>query len=97
MKTGSENQPWVVLDSPKPPRVALSESYWMSPPPQRSARCAYWVHQIERGWLPNRSICRNGYHSSADWYGVYIWEYLNVLAPLITQKRTQLASSGYNA
>lgn len=97
MKTGSENQPWVALDSPKPPKVASSESYWMGPPPQRSARCAYWVLQIERGWLPNRRISCEGYHSSADWYGVYIWEYLNVLAPLITQKRTQLASSGCNA
>jgi hypothetical protein len=89
MKTGAGG-PWVTLEKPKPPRVSDRYVWWMYQPPHGSERCAYWVRQIEAGWLPNRSISMNGYDSSAAWYGVWIWEYLNVLAPLIDQKRKEL-------
>ena len=97
MKTGSDNRRWMILERPKPAKVSDAEDYWLFAPSQLSARCAYWVRQIERGWLPNRRIVREGYQYGADWYGVYIWEYLNVLDPLIRQKRAQLASSPLNA
>lgn len=97
MKTGSGNRRWMILERPKPAKVSDAEEYWLFAPSQLSARCAYWVRQIERGWLPNRRIVREGYQNGADWYGVYIWEYLNVLDPLVTQKRTQFASSCSNA
>lgn len=87
LKTGSENRPWITLESPKPPPVAEVEDYWGSPPPGLSARCWYWMRQIERGWLPNRRISGEGYHSSAIWYGVWIWEWLNIIYPLIGAKR----------
>ncbi|MBY4212880.1 hypothetical protein HQO42_14920 [Rhodococcus fascians] len=87
MKTGSGGRPWIELESPKPPPVQDEQSYWMDAPPEPSERCRYWVRQIEAGWMPNRSVSGNGYHGSAVWYGVWIWEYLNVLYPLIESKR----------
>lgn len=88
-RTGSEGRPWVQLHHPKPPRVEDEMRYWGDQPPEPSPRCVYWVSQIERGWLPNRRIGMEGYHTSALWYGVYIWEYLNVLSPMISMKRQQ--------
>lgn len=92
-RTGSEGRLWVQLDRPKPPRIHDEMEYWESPPPQPSERCLYWTRQIERGWLPNRRISGECYHCSAVWYGVYIWEYLHVLAPLIDSKRRQVVAA----
>jgi hypothetical protein len=58
MKTGSDNGRWMILERPKPAKVSDAEDYWLFTPPQPSARSAYWVRQIERGWLPNRHIVR---------------------------------------
>lgn len=66
----------------KPPRVKDEQTFWIDPPPERSARCAWWVEQFAAGWKPNRRIRGEGYHGSACFYGVYIWEYLNVIYPL---------------
>lgn len=86
-RMGSGGRPWVVLEKPKPPRVQDRYRYWSERPPALSARCQYWVRQIERGWMPNRRISREGYDNSSDWYGVFIWEYLNVLAPMVRERR----------
>ena len=69
--------------TPMPPRVADIEQHWGEPPPVRSPRCAAWVTRIRAGWRPNRRISGMGYYDSAEYYGVYIWEYLNVLSPLL--------------
>ena len=82
-KTGGMNTAWVEYDSPKPPPVRDRYTYWGDAPDELSARCQWWVRQIERGWRPNRHIRREGYDTSAEWYGVYIWEYLNVILPLL--------------
>ena len=82
MKTGSQGRSWVVLEPNRPPRVPDVEDYWGDPPPGMSERCAYWVRQFARGWAPNRRVRREGYYSAAEWYGVYLWEYLHVLSPL---------------
>ncbi|GGM26944.1 hypothetical protein GCM10011608_09690 [Micromonospora sonchi] len=84
-KTGSGGGPWVELETPKPPRVPDHYTYWAEPPPELSARCVYWLRQIERGWLPNKSIGGKGYDCTAQWFGVYLWEYLNVLYPRISE------------
>lgn len=89
-KTGSVGQPWVEIEQPKPARVDDRYQYWTEPPPARSLRCEYWVRQIGRGWMPNRRISGECYDCSAEWYGVYIWEYLNVLYPLISERREQI-------
>lgn len=87
-KTGGWGGPWVELERPKPPRVDDVEFHWARWPPEGgppalSARCAYWVRQIEAGWRPPRRIGREGYYNSAEWYGVYIVEYLEVIDPLL--------------
>ncbi|MBB3041188.1 hypothetical protein [Nocardioides soli] len=83
-KTGGGGGKWVAYDSPKPPAVADHYAFWGDAPPTRSERCAWWVRQIERGWRPNRRIAGECYDCSAEWYGVYIWEYLNVIAPALS-------------
>lgn len=78
---------WVDLETPKPKPVEDHYAYWTDPPPEMSERCAYWLRQIDRGWLPNRFWRREGYDTSAgDLYGVYIWEWLNVLQPTISER-----------
>lgn len=90
-RTGGWGGPWVELE-PKPERVDRVEEYWMERPPLLSPRCVYWVRQILRGWRPSRRISGEGYHGATEWYGVFLWEYLNVLAPLLNVlQRTQFA------
>lgn len=94
MKTGSEGQPWIELERPKPAPINddAYRYFGQIAPPELSERCKYWVRQIERGWLPNKHISRNGYSGATEWYGVYVWEYVNVLYPLIESKRRALAT-----
>ena len=82
-RTGSGGGPWVDLERPKPPKVDDHYAYWLEPPPQLSERCQYWIRQIERGWCPNRRWSQEGYDSSAKLYGVWIWEYCNVISPAL--------------
>ncbi len=89
-KTGSMGRPWVTLERPKPPRVEDRYAYWNDPPPEMSERCAYWLRQINAGWLPNRRISMEGYDGRAAWFGVWIWEYLHLLAPAIDRRRAEL-------
>jgi len=65
-----------------PPRVDRY-AYWTNEPPDRSARCAWWVSRFEAGWRPNRRVWRMGYDECAEYFGVYLWEYLNVISPLM--------------
>lgn len=65
-----------------PPKVADEQAYWTSPPPEPSARCEWWRKQFAEGWRPNRRVSQMGYHEAANFYGVYIWEYLNVISQL---------------
>lgn len=68
----------------KPPqRVDDPQKYWTEPPPSRSPRLVYWLERIHHGWRPNRRLQGMGYHTATDWYGVYVWEYLNVLSPAL--------------
>lgn len=68
-----------------PRRVDNVEEYWGDKPPRPSHRCVYWLLRFKAGWAPNRRIRSFGYYASAEWYGVWIWEYLNVLAPIIAR------------
>lgn len=82
-RTGGSGGDWVELDRPKPPSVADRYEYWSSPPPERSARCAYWLAQVGRGWRPSRRVRGWGYDGAASWYGVWIWEYLHEIRPAL--------------
>lgn len=70
------------MTQPSPQRVKDHYEFWGEPPPERSARCQYWVDRVARGWAPNRRISRMGYDTAADFLGVWIWEWLHVLRPL---------------
>jgi hypothetical protein len=59
------------------------ERYWLEPPPESSPRLSHWLAKVAAGWQPNRRISGMGYYEAAEWYGVYIWEWLNVLRPAI--------------
>lgn len=75
------------MKPPRPPQVADEQAYWTSPPPEPSARCLYWREQIANGWHPNRRVSMMGYHEATNFYGVYIWEYINVISPLVAGQR----------
>lgn len=68
-----------------PTQVKDVTEYWTSPPPEQSARAKYWLERLNAGWRPNRRIRQFGYHEAAKFFGVYIWEYINVLSPLINK------------
>lgn len=63
-----------------PPRVDDPERYWGEQPPALSDRCTWWVSRFAQGWRPSKRVRQLGYYSSAFEYGVYLWEYLNVIA-----------------
>lgn len=60
--------------------------YWSDPPPFPSPRLVRWIVKIENGWRPNARIRGMGYHEASEFFGVYIWEYFNVLLPLLYPK-----------
>lgn len=71
------------LDVPRkmPPKVDRYE-HWVSAPPKPSERLLCWIERFIEGWRPNRRISSMGYDSSAEWYGVFMWEYLCIIWPL---------------
>lgn len=73
------------MKKPAPPRVEDPYAYWTKEPPAASPRCAWWVERISEGWRPNSRVEGMGYDDSSFYYGVYVWEYLHVLRPLIDE------------
>lgn len=53
----------------------------------KRALLAKTLRQIDRGWRPNHAISTLGYDGSAGWYGIYIWEYLYLVAPRLAELR----------
>lgn len=60
--------------------------YWLDPPPEPSLKLGKWIAKLKARWRPNRRIRSMGYHEAAEYYGVYIWEYINVISPIVNQK-----------
>lgn len=74
----------------KPMPVADVDEYWNSPPPEPSARCAYWTRRYRDGtWRPNKWVRREGYYSQAEILGVYIWEAINVIRALSEEEHAR--------
>jgi len=71
----------------KPPPVDDATAYWVTVPPVISPRCNYWISRHHAGtWRSNRWVRRQNYHGAAEWLGVWIWEYLNMIRPLIEEE-----------
>lgn len=66
------------MKPPAPPRVDRY-LHWSKPPPKISARCWWWLDKITAGWRPGRRIRCLGYDCRAQFFGVYMWEQLNIL------------------
>ncbi|HEY3631926.1 MAG TPA: hypothetical protein VGL21_13540 [Jatrophihabitantaceae bacterium] len=66
----------------KPPRVADIYDYWLSPPPEPSPRLTYWLRRLDEGsWCATHRQAAEGMELMADWLGVYLWEWSNVIYP----------------
>lgn len=59
--------------------------YWRDPPPEPSRNLGKWVGRIQNGWKPNKRISHMGYSEKAEFFQVYLWEYLNVLYPMLRE------------
>ena len=57
--------------------------YWSNPPPNPTENLIRWIGKIQSGWRPNRRIRRLGHQRSAEFFGVYLWEYVEVLCPIL--------------
>lgn len=43
-----------------------------------------WVERIRNGWRGNKRIRIKGYYEASEYFGVYIWEYLEIIYPLLS-------------
>lgn len=77
-----------------PPRVDDVERFWDSPPPEPSKRLQFWMDRVADGWRGNKRIRVLDYYDSAEYFGVYIWEWINVLAPQLQARWAQDAQTG---
>lgn len=71
------------MKPPAPPRVFDHYAFWRDRPPEQSARCTWWLARIAAGWRPNARVSAMGYDDKAEFFGVWMWEYLNVLYPVL--------------
>ena len=67
-----------------PPRVEVEHC---SPqdyekPAEVSERCLWWLKRFEEGWRPSRRIGMMALTDSAEFFGITIWEYMNVIRPM---------------
>ncbi len=65
------------------PKVSDPEEYWDEPPPLPSSRCSWWKIKIRGGWQANRRIRLLDFEEASTFFGVYIWEYLHVIDPML--------------
>lgn len=71
----------------RPSGVAVIDVYQYAshPPPEPSAGRVKWEARIRAGFRPNRRLRSLGYSGCSEFYRVYVWEYINVLYPLIVE------------
>lgn len=53
-------------------------------PPAPSPRLAWWLYRVVwEDWRPNRRLHQLGRDESAEFFGITVWEYCNVLYPVL--------------
>jgi hypothetical protein len=73
----------------KPPRVVDVQTYWIEPPPALSPRVEYWLKRLTDGtWKPNRRFRSEGYYGAAEYLGIHIWEYWNIIVLAVAGRDT---------
>jgi hypothetical protein len=50
-------------------------------------RLAWWLDRIANGWIDNNRVGELGWLEKAEFFGVYGWEYVNVIAPALDKAR----------
>lgn len=56
-------------------------------PPEISERCRWWVDRIQnRGWIGNKRTMAMGYEDATEYFGVYVWEWVHVIQPLLSER-----------
>lgn len=65
------------------PKVEDITDYWDNPPAILSLRCKFWITKIFRGWRANPGLIKLDEEKASEFYGVYIWEYINILFPML--------------
>ncbi len=63
-------------------------AFWTHAPPEPSERSRWWIARFAKGWRRNRRIGSMGYHEASEHFGVYIWEYVHILQPLLIEVAT---------
>lgn len=68
----------------KPPAVDDVTIYWDEPPHELSPRVEYWLRRLTEGtWVPHHEFNALGYDDRAEYLGVYLWEYFNIIYPVL--------------
>lgn len=80
------------LDAPK--SVEDVEDYWDDRPPALSNRCVWWMARIINGWRSDGVNSTYSESGKASVYGVYVWEYINVIRPLLRSLGTKVPDAG---
>lgn len=71
---------------PAPARVENVEKFWFAASPEISPRCVWWINRIQHGWKGNKRTRVLGYDEGARYFGVYIYEYVNFIYPLLKEQ-----------
>lgn len=86
-KTGGGGGRWVVFDSIRPPAVKDHYSNHTEASGELSERCKWWLHQIDRGWRPNRRMLNCCWDCNSERLGVYAWEYMGPICVALKNGR----------
>ncbi len=57
--------------------------YMSEPPPKPSPRLEAWKWRFSIGWRLPKSVRCRGYSDVTGYLGIYVWEYRNVILPLL--------------
>lgn len=66
-------------------------------PPEPSAGLLKWQRRAREGFVRNRRLGSLGYANSADYFRVYVWEWLNVLQPMFAANERAAAEAAARA
>ncbi len=74
--------PWDRVKMPPVPKDFDIYKYTNVPPPVNSPRLLPWIKRIQMGWSFPKHVKYEGYSTKTQYFGVYVWEYQNVLSPM---------------